>query len=121
MGKYQGIQSKNKTANQLAKEIFEVLCKNSHSKKVYTRILGNLFLNAKNSDEANKWVDIINSVDIIDKDVVEFIHTHYLDNNNLKNKKVIVKANKMFTKYSLTPINDNMFIKKDIDVDDLPF
>lgn len=121
VGKYQGIQSKNKTANQLAKEIFEILCKNSHSRKAYTRILGNLFLNSKNSDEANKWVDIISSIDIIDKDVIEFIHTHYLDNDNLKNKKAIAKANKLFAKYSLTAINDNLFIKKNIDIDDLPF
>ncbi|MDD6210791.1 MAG: toll/interleukin-1 receptor domain-containing protein [Bacteroidales bacterium] len=121
MGKYQGIQSKNKTANQLAKEIFEILCKNSHSKKTYTKILGNLFLNSKSSSEANKWIDVINSIDIIDKDVTEFINIHYLDNNNLNDKKIIEKANKLFTKYTLTPISNKLFIKEEIVTDDLPF
>lgn len=121
MGKYQGIQSKNKTVNLLAEEIFKVLCKNSHSKKTYTRILGNLFLNSRNSDEAIKWIDLINSIDAVDIDVVEFIKTHYMDNENLKDKKIIAKANKLFAKHSLTLLGDNLFIKKEVDIDDLPF
>mgnify|MGYP002546166923 FL=1 len=121
IGKFQGIQSKDKTANKLAQEIFDILCKNIHSKKVYIRNLGNLFLNSKSIDEANKWIDVLNSVKVIDKDIVEFINMHYLDNDNLKDSKVIEKANKIFIKHSLRTINKDLFVEKNIEIDNLPF
>lgn len=121
MGKFQGIQSKGKSANQLAKEIFDILCKNKNSKNSYVRNLGNLFLSSKSVDEANKWISVLNSAKIIDRDIVEFINSHYLDNDNLKDREVIEKANKLFVKYSLRTINQNLFIEKSTEVDDLPF
>jgi len=121
MGKFQGIQSNGKTANQLAKEIFDILCKNKSSKNLYVRNLGNLFLNSKSIDEANKWISVLNSAKIEDTDIVEFINSHYLDNDNLKDSKVIEKANKLFVKHSLRAINQNLFVEKQTEVDDLPF
>ncbi len=121
MGKYQGVQSNGKNANKLAKEIFDILCKNNRSKNIYIKNLGNLFLNSKSTDEANKWIDVLNEVNIIDNDIVEFINAHYLDNDNLKDNNVIEKANKLFTKHSLRTINKNMFTEKSIAIDNLPF
>jgi len=121
MGKYQGIQSNGKTANQLAKEIFDILCKNPQSKKIYIRKLGNLFLNSKNTDEANKWIGILNEIKVIDRDIVEFINMHYLDNDNLKDSKVMEKANILFSKHSLRNISKNLFVEKNTKIDDLPF
>lgn len=121
MGKYQGIQSKDKSANQLAKEIFDTLCKNSKSNKIYIRNLGNLFLNSKNTDEANKWIDVLNEIEVIDRDFVESINMHYSGNDNLKDSKVIEKANKLFAKYSLQAISKDQFIEENTKIDDLPF
>ncbi|MCK9414916.1 MAG: toll/interleukin-1 receptor domain-containing protein [Prolixibacteraceae bacterium] len=121
MGKYQGVQSNGKNANKLAKEIFDILCKNTRSKNIYTKNLGNFFLNSKSTDEANKWIDVLNEVNLIEKDIVEFINTHYLNNDNLKDSNVIEKANKLFTKHSLRTINKNMFTEKSITIDNLPF
>ena len=114
-------QSKNKTANKLAQEIFDILCKNTHSKNIYIRNLGNLFLNSKSIDEANKWIDVLNRVQVIDKEIVEFINIHYLDNDNLKDSNVIEKANEIFIKHSLRTINKDLFVEKNIDIDNLPF
>ncbi len=121
MGKIQGIQSNGKTANQLAKEIFDTLCKNKSYKNLYIKNLGNLFLNSKSINEADKWISVLNSAKIIDVDIVEFINSHYLDNDNLKDSTVMEKANKLFMKYSINTINPNSFVKKQTEVDDLPF
>lgn len=121
MGKYQGIQSSGKNANKLAKEIFDTLCKNTRSKNVFIRNLGNLFLNSKSIDEANKWIDVLNEVAVIDRDIVEFINMHFLDNDNLKDSNIIEKANKLFTKYSLRAISKNLFVEKSLEIDNLPF
>ena len=58
---------------------------------------------------------------MIDKDIVEFINMHYLDNDNLKDSKVIEKANKIFIKHSLRTINKDLFVEKNIEIDNLPF
>jgi len=46
---------------------------------------------------------------------------HYLDNDNLKDSKVIEKANKIFIKHSLRTINKDLFVEKNIEIDNLPF
>ena len=122
LGKIQGIQSKGKSANKLAEEIFQILCTNALSKKVYIRNLSNLLLNSKNNTEANKWINLLNSVSTIDSEIVEFVYSNYLTNENLKDDTTLKVANDLFARYSLEPLRkENIVESGKIEVDYLPF
>lgn len=49
-GKYQGIQSKSKDALKIAEDIFNIVATNEKSKSIYTEMIRNLVLNAKNEE-----------------------------------------------------------------------
>lgn len=119
-GKVQGIQSNGKSANVLAKEIFHILCSNKLSQKTYLKTLASLLLNSKNEEEASKWLDLIRGIKFIDSEIVEFIYSNYLKNNNLLNDPVLRKANELFSKYSFKPLEKNPIVEENIN-DDLPF
>jgi hypothetical protein len=121
MGKYQGIQSKNESANILAKEIFKILCNNPLSQQIFATKLGKLFLNSRNTNEAIKWINLLNDIFTIDKGIIQLINNNYFDNENLNNTDIISHANKLFAKYSLNKISSKLFIEKNTEIDDLPF
>jgi hypothetical protein len=122
IGKIQGIQSKGKGANKLAEEIFHILCSNNLSKRNYIRILAELLLNSKNNIEANKWIKLLNSISVVDYEIVEFVYSNYLANDNLKEETTLKMANEFFAKYSLEPLKkEKAIVSGKIDTDYLPF
>lgn len=121
LGKIQGIQSKGKSANKLAKEIFQILCSNSLTKKLYVKNLAGLFLNSKSIIEADRWIELLNSIATLDYEVVEFIYSNYLTNENLKDDTILNKANKVFSEHSLKPISAEPAIENNNAEIELPF
>ena len=121
IGKYQGIQSKGKKARKISEEIFNIICKNELSKNRYTKILADLFLNSKNQEEAEKWMNVLLKAPILDVNIVAHIHSHYFDNEVLNVDKIIGIANKLFTANSLNKIEFKQHILSSTNDDDLPF
>lgn len=121
VGKYQGIQSKGKSVGEVAKEVFETLCRNEYSKVPYTKILADLFINAKNRTEAIKWISILSYTKDLDTSIIMYIHSNYSNNDNLNNKEVIEIANKLFTQYSINRITIRRSHSNKDNIDDLPF
>lgn len=119
-GKVQGIQSNGKSANKLAEEIFHILCSNKISQKTYLKILAGLLLNSKNNNEASKWLNLIKDIKSMDNEIIEFIHSNYLKNDNLTDDSILKIANEFFTKYSFKPLQKVAVVEENIG-DDLPF
>jgi hypothetical protein len=120
-GKIQGLQSKGKTANILAQEIFQILYSNPLSQRTFVKNLAELFLNSKSNIDANKWIEHLNNIISIDYEIVEFIHSNYLANDNLKENAVLEKANKLFDKYSLKHLTAEPIVENNTELGDLPF
>lgn len=119
-GKIQGIPPKG-DARILAKEIFKILCSNPLSQKTFIKNLAELFLNSKSNIEANKWLDRLNEIISIDYEIVEFVHSNYSANDNLKENAVLEKANKLFDQYSLKHLTAEPIVESNTELDNLPF
>lgn len=119
LGEFQAIASKGKDSYAIAKDIFDILCTNPAG-QTYLNCLTELFLNAKTLDYAERWIDLISSIENLSIDVVTSINNRYKDNPNLFKKKVLQKANALFAKYNLPQIFSTE-LDNQIDVDDLPF
>ena len=58
IGKYQAIKAKE-TADAVAKDVFVTICKMDNANLKYFSILGKLFLNSKNEEEAMDWLKLM--------------------------------------------------------------
>lgn len=116
--KYQAINAKS-TAEEVAKDVFNTLCKMEKANQKYFTILGKLFLNSKNIEEALNWIKTINQIPNFSDATFEAIRTSYTTNDMLNNKQVIAEFNKMAKKLGKEGIN---YTKPTaFSEDDLPF
>lgn len=77
-GKYQGIQSKYKDSNKIAKEIFKIVATNEMSKTKYTEMVRNLVLNAKNEEEGIKWMKLLEKIPNIEVTHISELQSKFL-------------------------------------------
>lgn len=116
IGKYQAIKAK-RTADAVAKDIFETICKMENINQKYFSILGNLFLNSKNETEALDWIKIINRISNFNSDVFDKI-TSSLDRNPILNtKSITTEYNKLAKKFGQA----ELIYFDQIEYDNLPF
>jgi len=120
-GKYQGIQSKGKDAQKIAEEIFGIISTNEKSKNMYSEMVRNLVLNAKNKEDGLKWIVLLEKIHSIEPFIITELQSKFASNNNLNNNSIFTVANRIFGEYNLPKINANTFVKSEIDIDDLPF
>lgn len=121
ISKYQAIPARD-TADLVAADVFHTLCIMSSANKEYFNVIGRLFLNAKSTDEALQWIELINSIEnTILENVVKEINSKYRDNNILNNKKIIIESNKLFAKFKLPILSQQSTTSSNEEVDDLPF
>ena len=121
-GKYQGIQSKGKDSKKIADEIFQIIATNEKSKTMYSELVRNLVLNAKNTEEGLKWINLLNKIPNIDFSLISELHSKFVSNDNLNDKSILTIANLIFNKFNLPNINAEGFIRDEFDIDNvLPF
>lgn len=121
-GKYQGIQSKNKDSLKIAEEIFKIVATNEKSKSIYTEMIRNLVLNAKNEEEGVKWMKLLEKIPNIEIAYISELQSKFHSNDNLNNESIFEIANRIFKKYNLALVSQKTFMVNDFNlVDDLPF
>lgn len=117
IGKYQAIKAK-KTAEAVAKDVVETICKMDNVNEKYFTILGKLFTNSKNEEEALDWLKQMNKISNFSVDVIDKIASSFGNNLILKTKEIVSEYNKLARKFGRTELkySDSTDI-----VGDLPF
>lgn len=116
IGKYQAIKAK-KTADAVAKDVFETICKMENANQKYFSILGKLFLNSRNENEALEWLALINKISNFSVDTIDKIASSFGINSTLNTESIITEYNKLAKKFGGT----ELVYSDTIGVDDLPF
>lgn len=120
-GKYQALKSRNKTANELASDVWKALYTNERTKAVYFNKLVSLILNSTIKYDAQKYIGIIKRCDDLSKHFVENLHSNILANSILNSEDVIDSINPLFQKYGLMPLSAISHSAKMNDYNNLPF
>lgn len=120
-GKYQALKSRNKTANELATDVWKALYTNERTKTVYFNKLVSLILNSTLKSDAVKYIEIIKKCDDLSKYFVESLHNNLIANNILNSEDVIDSINPLFQKYGLMPLSAISHSGHKNDYNDLPF
>lgn len=117
IGKYQAIKAK-KTADAVAKDVMETICKMDNANEKYFSILGKLFSNSKNEEEALDWLKQINKISNFSVEVIDKITSSFRNNLILNTKEIIGEYNKLAKKFGRTELTYSDPTAID---DDLPF
>lgn len=120
-GKYQALKSRNKTANELATDVWRALYTNEKTRTLYLNKLVSLILNSTIKSEALKYIKIIKQCEDLGKHSVESLHDNLIDNSILNTEEVIDSINPIFQKYGLMPLSTISRPAKKNDYDELPF
>lgn len=120
-GKYQALKSRNKTANELASDVWKALYTNERSKVVYFNKLVSLILNSTVKSDAVKYIEIIKKCEDLGKYFVESLHNNLSANIILNSEDVIDSINPLFQKYGLMPLSAISHSDPKNDYNDLPF
>lgn len=120
-GKYQALKSRNKSANELAYDVWRALFTNDRTKSTYQNKVIAITLNSTNKKDAKHYIDIIKQMDNLDKSLVENLHENFASNNILNSEDVIDSANQIFQKYGLMPLSCTTQSAIQNEIDNLPF
>lgn len=116
IGKYQAVKAKEKV-REVAKDVFDTICKMENVNQKYFNVLGRLFLNSKNKEVAIEWLKIIDSIPNYSKSSLDKITTSIRKNSVLTSKDVIEEYNKILSRLGL----ENLQYADIITSDDLSF
>ena len=116
VGKYQAIKAK-KTADAVAKDVFDTICIMENANQKYFSILGKLFLNSRNELEALEWLRLIAKISNFSIDVMDKIASSISANSVLNTKTIITEYNKLAKKIGRT----ELLYLNPTEIDDLPF
>lgn len=116
IGKYQAIKAKP-TAEAVAKDVFDTICKMGNINQKYFTILGKLFLNSKNEKEALDWIKLINRVTNFSEEIIDKIAASFDQNSILNSKAIINEYNKLAKKFQRPELS----LVSSIEINDLPF
>ena len=117
IGKYQAIKAKE-TADAVAKDVFVTICKMDNANLKYFSLLGKLFLNSKNEEEAMDWLKLMNKIPNFSVEVINKIASSFSLNSILDSKAIMVEYNKLAKKFGQTELIYSEPVSFD---DDLPF
>lgn len=117
IGKYQAIKAK-RTAEAVARDVVETICKMDNVNEKYFSILGKLFTNSKNEEEALDWIKQMNKISNFSVDVIDKIASSFGNNLILNTKEIVSEYNKLARKFERTEL---IYSNSTDIVDDLPF
>ena len=106
-----------KTADAVAKDVFDTICIMENVNQKYFSILGKLFLNSRNESEALEWLRLIAKISNFSIDVMDKIASSISANSVLNTKTIITEYNKLAKKIGRT----ELLYLNPTEIDDLPF
>ena len=125
IGKYQGIQSNNKTIGDIADEIFQVIVSSPKTRNKMLTSLSNAISQSTDEKEASEKLCILENITELPIDILERLKEMVIDNKVLMDsKKFIEQINKLFPKYSISRIStadDDVPPWESVLDDDIPF
>lgn len=119
LGEYQGVKIKGIYPNEVAKEIFNILCDNPNTRSKYLSCLTGLLLSSSNKEDACKWLKLIEQIPNTDIDFWKYVQSHTNENEVLVDPEILKKLNGLFLHYNIPQIV--RYIATITDVNDLPF
>ena len=119
LGEYQGIKIKGMRPVALAQKIFTILCDNPNTRSKYLSCLTGLLLSSNNTDDAMKWLELIEQIPNTDVDFWKYIQSHTNENEVLVESEMLAKLNCHFSQHNIPQIV--RYIATTTDVNDLPF
>lgn len=119
LGEYQGIKIKGMRPVALAQKIFTILCDNPNTRSKYLSCLTGLLLSSNNTDDAMKWLELIEQIPNTDVNFWKYIQSHTNENEVLVESEMLAKLNCHFSQHNIPQIV--RYIATTTDVNDLPF
>lgn len=119
LGEYQGIKIKGMCPNDLAKDIFKILCDNSNTRNKYLTCLTSLLLSSNSNGDALKWLKLIENIPNTDVDFWKYIQSHTAENDVLLDDGILKILNIHFSQNKIAVIKKNIVTTPD--VGDFPF
>ena len=119
LGEYQGIKIKGMYPDDLAKEIFKILCDNPNTRSKYLSCLTNLLLSANNTGDATKWLSLIEDISNTDSEFWRNIQSHVNDNDVLLDSELLNRLNTQFSDREISIITKQ--VTPNFDASNLPF
>lgn len=120
-GKYQALASKDKKANDIAKDIWKAVYTNDRTRPTYMKKLISLILNATNASDAMQFIEVLKKCHNVDKQFVEVLHEKFGFNKILSSQDVLISINHVFQQYGLTLLTPSDYISVQNDYNELPF
>lgn len=119
LGEYQGVKIKGIYPNDVAKEIFNILCNIPNTRSKYLSCFTGLLLSSSNKEDACKWLKLIEQIPNTDIDFWKYVQSHTNENEVLVDPEILKKLNGHFSHYNIPQIV--RYIATITDVNDLPF
>ena len=119
LGEYQGVKIKGIYPNEVAKEIFNILCDNPNTRSKYLSCLTGLLLSSSNKEDACKWLKLIEQIPNTDIDFWKYVQSHTNENEVLVDPEILKKLNGHFSHYNIPQIV--RYVAMTTDAYDLPF
>lgn len=121
IGKYQGIQAKNKNIGEVAEEIFNTIIKSPKTRNKMIRCISNAISQSTDVADAQEKIALLQSLPEIPKDSLESLKIEVSENGVLMKKTVFIQElNSLFRKHGIENIKIGSGEGQVWDVD-LPF
>ncbi|MBU4420975.1 MAG: toll/interleukin-1 receptor domain-containing protein [Proteobacteria bacterium] len=120
IGKYQGLQAKDKTVGQVSSAIFDIILSNPKTKGRMLDCLVDQFLLSGSVDDANRWLKLIGMAETLPERHGEKIIENFPSNNFVSNSEIIRKStNELLKKHGMSPVP--AFVQEASMDDEIPF
>jgi len=120
IGKYQGLQAKDKNVGQVASDIFSVILSNQKTKGRMIDCLVDQILLSGTVDDADRWLKLLGMVETLPERHGEKIIENFASNNIVSKSEIIRKStNKLLKKHAMGPVPE--FIQEAATDDEIPF
>lgn len=120
-GRYQALKGRDKTAKQMAIDVWKAISTNGRTKSIYLDRLASLILSATTTSDAIRLIDVLKQCADVDKHFIENIHDNYSSNSILNTSKIMDSINPIFKKYGLKAVTAKWPETMWSDNEDLPF
>jgi len=122
IGKYQGIQARNKKISEVAKEIFDTLVKSPLTKNKILSSLSNTISQSTDKESAIEKIKLLQSIENIPHDILDNMKESITENDILnKSIRFIFELNKLLKNYDIAEVSVGKSVAFPDWDDDIPF
>ena len=107
IGKYQGLQAKDRTVGQVASAIFEIILANPKTKTKMLDCLVSQFLMSGNIGDAKHWLEVLEKVGTLPERHSEKLRESFSSNDIISKNDIIRNAsNDLLKRHGMEPVPD---------------